>query len=104
MNTHKFLNRNIVFSGGGFFRLFPYLLIKKWTGESPYVMSYFHPRDFDYGQPMLHQLPLIRKFKSYYGLKGAFNKFDKWLTDFETISLLEAHDKIDWEKTKIISL
>jgi len=43
MNTHKFFNRNVVFSGGGFFRLFPYLLIKKWTGESPYVMSYFHP-------------------------------------------------------------
>jgi peptidoglycan-N-acetylglucosamine deacetylase len=104
MNTHKFFNRNVVFSGGGFFRLFPYLLIKKWTGESPYVMSYFHPRDFDHGQPMLHQLPLMRKFKSYYGLKGAFNKFDKWLTDFETMSLREAHDKIDWEKTKVILL
>jgi len=37
-------------------------------------------------------------------LKGAFNKFDKWLTDFETMSLREAHDKIDWEKTKVILL
>jgi peptidoglycan-N-acetylglucosamine deacetylase len=104
MNTHKVFNRNIVFSGGGFFRLFPYFLIKKWTSESQYVMSYFHPRDFDHGQPILPQLPLMRKFKSYYGLKGAFKKFDLWLTDFETISLRQAHDKIDWEKTKVISL
>lgn len=104
MSTHKLLNRNIVFSGGGFFRLFPYSIIKKWTKESPYVMSYFHPRDFDYGQPMLPQLPLIRKFKSYYGLKGAFKKFEKWLTDFETVSLCQANDNIDWNKTKIISL
>lgn len=104
MNTHKIFNRNIVFSGGGFFRLFPYFLIKKWTSESQYVMSYFHPRDFDYRQPMLKQLPLIRKFKSYYGLKGAFKKFEKWLTDFETLSLRQAHDKINWEKTKIITL
>lgn len=104
MNTHKFFNRNIVFSGGGFFRLFPYSLIKKWTKESPYVMSYFHPRDFDYGQPILTHLPIMRKFKSYYGLKGAFRKFDSWLTDFNTVSLRQAHDVIDWEKTKIIAL
>jgi hypothetical protein len=104
MNTHKIFNRNIVFSGGGFFRLFPYFLIKKWTSESQYVMSYFHPRDFDYGQPMLPQLPLIRKFKSYYGLKGAYKKFEKWLTDFETVSLYQADVIIDWKKTKVITL
>jgi peptidoglycan-N-acetylglucosamine deacetylase len=104
MNTHKIFNRDIVFSGGGFFRLFPYTLIKKWTKESPYVMSYFHPRDFDYDQPMLPHLPLMRKFKSYYGLKGAFEKFEKWLEDFETMSLNQANEKIDWEKTRIITL
>ncbi len=104
MNTHKIFNRNIVFSGGGFFRLFPYSLIKRWTCESQYVMSYFHPRDFDHSQPMLPQLPLIRKFKSYYGLKGAFKKFEQWLTDFEALSLRQANDTMDWQKTKIISL
>lgn len=104
MNTYKILNHDVVFSGGGFFRLLPYPLIKKWTTKSSYVMSYFHPRDFDYGQPMLPQLSIMRKFKSYYGLKGAYKKFEKWLNDFETISLFQADEKIDWEKTKIISL
>lgn len=104
MNIHSFLSKNIVFSGGGFFRLFPYSLIRKWTQEADYVMSYFHPRDFDAGQPMLPQLPLMRKFKSYYGLKGSFTKFEKWIANFETLSLLEANKQIDWEQTKIISL
>lgn len=104
MSTYKKFNNNVVFSGGGFFRLFPYPVIKKWTGQSSYVMTYFHPRDFDYGQPMLPHLPLIRKFKSYYGLKGSFRKFEKWLNDFDTMSLLQADKKINWEEAKIISL
>ncbi len=104
MNTHEMFNRNVVFSGGGFFRFFPYHFIKKWTMDSNYVMSYFHPRDFDDEQPMLPQLPLMRKLKSYYGLKGAFIKFDKWIDDFKPISLLEADGIINWEKTKIVSL
>lgn len=104
INTIKILNKDIVFSGGGFFRLFPYFLIKKWTNASPYVMSYIHPRDFDHGQPMLPQLPLIRKFKSYYGLNRSYKKYQKWTNDFKTYSLLDASKLIDWSKVKIISL
>lgn len=104
MSTYKKFNSNVVFSGGGFFRLFPYPVIKKWTRNSPYVMTYFHPRDFDDGQPMLPHLPLMRKFKSYYGLKGAFLKFEKWLNQFETMSLMQADEKVNWDSAKIISL
>lgn len=104
MNTLKVFNRDIVFSGGGFFRLFPYFLIKKWTKDSSYVMSYIHPRDFDFEQPMLNHLPLMRKFKSYYGLKGSFQKYYKWTSDFKTLSLLEASALVDWDKAKIITV
>ncbi len=104
MNTITLMGKQMVFSGGGFFRLFPYFLIHKWTKKSDYVMSYFHPRDFDYEQPMLQQLPLMRKFKSYVGLKGAYPKLIQWINDFETMSLGEASQQIDWSKAKIISL
>lgn len=104
MNVRKIMNQNMVFSGGGFFRLFPYYLIRNWTKKSPYVMSYFHPRDFDPDQPMLSQLPLIRIFKSYYGLRSSFHKLEQWLNDFETMSLLQADKIIDWDSTKIINL
>ncbi len=77
------LNKHIIFSGGGYFRLFPYFLIKKWTKEQKdYLLAYIHPRDLDSGQPMINDLPISRKFKSYIGLKGAENKLRKWLKDF----------------------
>lgn len=98
INTLDIFNQSIVFSGGGYFRLTPYYLIKKWAAKSNYVMSYFHPRDFDKDQPVLQHLPLIRKFKSYYGLKGAGAKFDSYVYDFKTISLLDASKKYDWTK------
>ncbi len=104
MNTVSLLGKQMIFSGGGFFRLFPYFLIHYWAKKSPYVVSYFHPRDFDYNQPMLKQLPLMRKFKSYVGLKSAFPKFLKFLDEFELISLGEAAEKTDWDNAKVISL
>lgn len=100
MNVHKIYNKSIVFSGGGFFRLFPYYLIKKWTNESSYVMTYFHPRDFDKDQPMLQHLPLMRKFKSYYGLKHSGAKFDKFISDFSTTSILEISSNYNWDMAK----
>ena len=100
MNIRKVLNRAVVFSGGGFFRLFPYQLIKKWTMESDYVMTYFHPRDFDAHQPILKHLPLVRKFKSYCGLKYSGAKFEKFLSDFSTTSILTVSKNFDWEGAK----
>ena len=67
--------KHIMFSGGGYFRLFPYPFIKKWTQDSgDYLLSYIHPRDLDAGQPMIKSLSAARKFRSYYGLKGAEQK------------------------------
>ena len=104
INIHQIAGKNIVFSGGGFFRLFPYWLIKKWGKQTPYLMTYFHPRDFDPEQPVVKTLPLIRKFKSYVGLSKAFPKFQRLLSDFEFISVKEADNLIDWEKVRIIDL
>jgi peptidoglycan-N-acetylglucosamine deacetylase len=96
-------NKNIVFSGGGYFRLFPYSLIKSWVNDSDYMMSYFHPRDFDFDQPRLSHLPALRRFKSYIGLKNAYPKFQKFITEFQMMSICQASHEIDWGKVKIIS-
>jgi polysaccharide deacetylase family protein (PEP-CTERM system associated) len=102
VTIHKYMNSNVVFSGGGFFRLFPYPLIKQWAKQTPYLMTYFHPRDFDPDQPMIKSLPFMRKFKSYVGLKKSFVKLQKLLNDFYFINLLEADKQIDWDKAKKI--
>lgn len=104
INIQKVYGKNIVFSGGGFFRIFPYSLIRYWASKSDYMMTYFHPRDFDPDQPMISSLPLIRKFKSYVGLSKSFAKLKKLLDDFEFVTVSEADKLIDWENTRVIKL
>jgi polysaccharide deacetylase family protein (PEP-CTERM system associated) len=104
INTHLVFNKSIIFSGGGYFRLFPYEVIKRWTQKSDYVMSYFHPRDFDPTQPMISGLSAQRKFKSYVGLKTAEKKINSWLSDFEFIDIATANTIVDWKKAKVIQL
>lgn len=91
--------KHLIYSGGGYFRLFPYSLIKKWSKEQDkYLMSYIHPRDLDGGQPVLEGLPLTRKFKSYVGVKGAEKKLRQYLTDFDFMDIRTARQQIDWTK------
>ena len=104
INTHSVFNKSVIFSGGGYFRLLPYELIKRWTQKSDYVMSYFHPRDFDPNQPFVAGLSPLRKFKSRVGLKSTENKLNSWLSDFKFIDIATANDQIDWNSTKIIKL
>lgn len=105
ISTKELGGRHLIYSGGGYFRLFPYWLIKKWAKEDKdYLLSYIHPRDLDAGQPVISELPLSRKFKSYVGLKGAESKLRRFLTDFEFGDIGEAEKGVDWEKVKILTL
>jgi polysaccharide deacetylase family protein (PEP-CTERM system associated) len=104
INTKSFFGGNMIFSGGGYFRLLPTWLLKRFIQDENYVMTYFHPRDFDPEQPMISELSWIRKFKSYYGLRGAQGKLELLLKSFEFLSLSEAEKKIDWEMLPIISV
>ncbi len=97
--------RHIIFTGGGYFRLCPYPILKKWTRKSnDYLMSYIHPRDLDYGQPMIKELNAIRRFKSYYGLRNAEDKLIKWLNDFRFTDIATAAEKVDWKNVSRIKL
>lgn len=105
ISTHELGGKHLIFSGGGYFRLFPYSLIRKWALESQdYLMSYIHPRDLDAGQPMIKELPLARKLKSYVGLDGAEAKLRKFLSEFKFSDISDAVGEIDWENTPIIRL
>lgn len=93
--------KHIVFSGGGYFRLFPYPLIKKWSKDSDdYLLSYIHPRDLDSEQPLLEGLSLARRFKSYVGCRGAAKKLERWLSDFNFTDIATADLQIDWTKSQ----
>jgi polysaccharide deacetylase family protein (PEP-CTERM system associated) len=104
INIYPILGRNIIFSGGGYFRLVPYALMKYFMNHSRYVMTYLHPRDFDAGQPMIEGLSAVRKFKSYVGLKSSYAKLEKLIEEFPFLSLDEADRQIEWPNVKKIIL
>lgn len=98
-------NHHVIFSGGGYFRFFPYSLIRRWSKASEnYLMSYIHPRDLDATQPMIEDLSAIRRFKSYYGLHGAEAKLRRWLTEFKFVDIATAEAQIDWERVPKLQL
>lgn len=104
VNTYNFAFKNIVFTGGGYFRLLPYPFIRHFSSASDYIMAYFHPRDFDHMQPVIKDLSHLRKFKSYYGLKNSMNKLHKWVNDFSFTDLQSADNLINWDNVKIVKL
>lgn len=104
VNVKRILGRNLVFSGGGYFRAIPYSLIRSWTEASNYVMSYMHPRDLDSEQPVIKGLSAGRRFRSYVGLKNAEKKLSRWVTEFDFVDLRTAIKTIDWNKVQSINL
>jgi len=97
INFKEIGGKRLMYSGGGYFRFVPSYLINRWMKATDYNMAYFHIRDFDAQQKVVMSL---RYLKSYYGIKGAFSKFEKLLENQHFISLQEAIQKVDWEKSK----
>ena len=101
INTLRVIGKNVIYSGGGYFRLVPYFLLKILFNKSKYNMTYFHPRDFDPHQPVLDNLSLIKYFKSYIGLKTSKQKIEKLLCDFDFMTVCDADKMIDWDNVTI---
>lgn len=104
INTVRVAGKSFVFSGGGYFRLLPLPVLSYLFERSPYVMTYFHPRDFDNSQPMIEGLSYLRKFKSYYGLKEALGKLESIIQRFELVSLDTASRNTDWSSSPVFKL
>ncbi len=104
INLFSFMGKNLVFSGGGYFRLVPYTLLSMLFKRSPYTMTYFHPRDFDASQKVIGGLSLARRFKSYYGLKSAFSKFERLLDEFVFTDVRGAAASVDWTHAPVVQL
>jgi peptidoglycan-N-acetylglucosamine deacetylase len=104
INLFPVLGKNLVFSGGGYFRLVPYPLVSRLFKRSSYTMAYFHPRDFDASQKVIDGLPFARRFKSYYGLRSAFSKFERLLDQFTFTDVRGAAAGIDWGNVPVVKL
>ncbi|MBO7277797.1 MAG: polysaccharide deacetylase family protein [Bacteroidales bacterium] len=103
ITTFKCLWKNIGFTGGGYFRLFPYPMIKHTTKNQPYTMAYIHVSDIDSNKTKIKGLPYFVQFRRLVGTKGAEKKLIKWLNDFDFVDVNTANEKINWDKQPIIS-
>ena len=104
MSTNIFFGKKFTATGGGYFRFFPYRLIRSLISKSDYTMTYFHPRDFDANQPMLEGLSLKRKFKSYFNLSTSYVKLKQLVYDFDFIDISEASKRINWDAAPRFSI
>ena len=104
INTSKILGKNIVYSGGGYFRLLPSWYLRRRFYYDNYIMTYFHPRDFDPHQPMIPGLGAIRKFKSYVGLRKAYSKLEFLLRDHQFINVDMAVKTVTWDSVDKVVL
>ena len=102
LNTMNIFGVQLVFSGGGYFRLVPSLIIDRlFRNEYKYVMTYFHPRDFDPDQPVLPNLSPIRRFKSYVGLSGAEIKLERLLQNYQFQTVTAAATQVAWDSAPV---
>jgi peptidoglycan-N-acetylglucosamine deacetylase len=104
INTAKIFGKDIVYSGGGYFRLLPQWYINRQFAIDEYVMTYFHPRDFDPDQPMIPGLGLIRRFKSYVGLSTSYLKLENLLHTHSFMNVETANKSLGWDEVKIVKL
>ena len=88
ISTVRILGQNIPISGGGYFRLLPYPLIKKGlkrineVEQKPFIF-YMHPWEIDPEQPRINGLSSRSKFRHYVNLNKTENKFKRLLGDFQ---------------------
>lgn len=104
MNIETVMGKKLIFSGGGYFRFFPYWFISSLIKKNDYVMTYFHPRDFDANQPLIPDMKFHRRWKSYYGLKGSLDKLRRMIDDHQFNDMQSVEKAIDWSKVEVVKI
>ncbi len=87
MTTVRLAGRNLPSAGGGWFRLLPYPLFRRFlrrvnaADRSPGIF-YFHPWEVDPGQPRIAGIGRRARFRHYLNLDAMSGRLDRLLADF----------------------
>jgi polysaccharide deacetylase family protein (PEP-CTERM system associated) len=87
VSTARFLDRNWPASGGGYFRLLPYVvsrwLLKKVNQrDGQPTIFYFHPWEIDADQPRIPGINARTRFRHYVNLQHTEGRLRRLLADF----------------------
>jgi polysaccharide deacetylase family protein (PEP-CTERM system associated) len=88
----KFLGKDWCFSGGGYLRLFPYILISRLAKavqrKGLPIIVYVHPREIDPHHPRL-PMPPYKRFKCYVNLSTTKPKMISLMKDYKFTGFME---------------
>lgn len=97
INTIKLAGKKIPVSGGTYFRLFPYKMIRDairtFNSKGQPVIFYIHPWELDPGQPRI-DLPRRVGLTHYANLKSTLPKLNRLLKDFRFSTMEEVIDAV----------
>ncbi len=95
LTTLRVMGCNIPIAGGGYFRLFPYPLIKwailQYNQSGQPAIMYLHPWELDPQQPRVPNASWLARFRHYHQLETTEDKFRRLLTDFEFGSIRDIY-------------
>jgi polysaccharide deacetylase family protein (PEP-CTERM system associated) len=92
ISTARLFGLNFPISGGGYFRLFPYSLIRKGLRsinekeKRPFIF-YIHPWEIDPNQPRVNGVTPRSKFRHYVNLNKTEDRLQRLLNDFNFSSV-----------------
>ena len=93
MSCLEIFGRRFPFSGGGYFRLFPYAYTKycmqKVNAQGRPAVFYLHPWELDPGQPKVKNLSFSQRFRHYRNIDQTEKRLEKLLNDFQFTTIRE---------------
>jgi polysaccharide deacetylase family protein (PEP-CTERM system associated) len=88
----EMFGKRLPFSGGGYFRIFPYAYTKyclqKCNAQGRPAVFYLHPWELDARQPKI-KLPFVKSFRHYHNLDKTEKRLDALLSDFQFTTIRE---------------
>lgn len=94
----RVLGRNIPTGGGGYFRLYPYVLtrsmLRSINAQGRPFTFYVHPWEIDPDQPRFAGAPLKSRFRHYVNLKRTAAKLERLFDDFAFAPMIEVLDTV----------
>ncbi len=117
--TASLLGKEFAFSGGGYFRFFPYWFIKHEITRGCYTMCYFHIGDLlrgtnkmmsrtEYEDYFKERGTLLNRYKRYLksnlGKSSAWSKLKKTIRSTDFINIDKATSIIDWNHVPTVVL
>lgn len=119
IQTTRILGKDVVYSGGGYFRLLPSSYILYMIKKNDYNMTYFHIGDLiqekkrmmsnlEYEEYFKEKGSYVNRVKRYIksniGTRNAMCKLTSLINEEEFLSLSEADNLINWENSPIIKI